>query len=98
MSEDTPKLVTVDAECDSCDGTGLYCGFCEPKGTAVVCLNCNGTGCMKVTYRPFVRRKGKKGVNTVSLSRGSFIATGVGAAGKSITYHEFASGKMPTVR
>jgi len=87
--------VVVQAECSACDGTGLYQGFAEPKGTAVVCIRCNGTGCSNLSYEPFTRRRGRKGVQMVRRSAGSFIATGVGPTGDSITYKEFASGKMP---
>jgi hypothetical protein len=83
------------AECHSCSGTGLYSGMCEPRGTAVVCLTCSGTGCEKIRYVPFTSRKGKRGIKTVSNSRGSFIATGVGAVGNSISYEEFSRGVLP---
>lgn len=85
----------IKTECSSCDATGLYQGFAEAKGTAVVCLNCDGTGCRVVEFTPFTERKPKRGVKTVSRSRGSFIGAGVGATGESITYAEFAKGKMP---
>lgn len=87
--------VRVKAECEYCKGTGLYSGFCEPKGTAVVCQGCAGSGCAIIHYKPFTRRKGKRGIKTVSLSAGTFIATGVGAVGHSISYAEFAKGKFP---
>lgn len=87
--------VTVKAECEACNGTGLYQGMCEPKATAVVCVRCNGTGCATFTYIPFKKRKGKKGVQLVRRSRGSLIALGVGPVGPTITYDEFAAGKMP---
>jgi len=86
--------VTVRTECKDCGGTGLYSGFAEPKGVAVVCVRCGGTGCAEYTYTPFVRRKGRQGIKTVRRSRGSFIGTGVGPTGGSITYKEFAKGKM----
>jgi DnaJ-class molecular chaperone len=89
------KLVEVEAECRSCSGTGLYQGFCEPKYTAVVCLNCQGTGCTTLKYKPFVKRRGKRGVKRVKRSAGAFIATGVGPVGDSITYAEFKDGKRP---
>lgn len=89
-------IKTVKAECGDCGGTGLYSGMCEKEGTAVVCLRCGGTGCEEIRFTPFERRKGRRGIHTVSLSRGSFIATGVGATGRSISYQEFQSGKMPT--
>jgi len=85
----------IDVVCDSCDGTGLYTGMCERPGTAVVCVRCNGTGCAKISYTPFTQRKGRRGITEVSWSRGCFIGTGVGAVGKSITYSEFNSGKLP---
>jgi hypothetical protein len=85
----------VKAECPDCGGTGLYRGFAEPEGVAVVCLKCGGTGCIELRYTPFIKRNGERGIHTVRLSRGSFIGTGVGPAGPSITYEEFKNGKMP---
>jgi len=85
----------IKAECDSCAGTGVYCGFAEPKGVGVVCLRCNGSGAVTILYRPFTGRKLKQGVKTVRLSRDSFIATGVGPTGSEISYEEFKAGKMP---
>ena len=87
--------VVVQAECEACGATGLYSGFMEAKGTAVVCVRCDGTGCAKISYTPFTKRHGRHGIKTVSRSRGSFIATGVGPTGESISYAEFAKGKMP---
>ena len=87
--------VTVNTECKDCGGTGLYSGFAEGKGVAVVCLGCKGTGCASLTYTPFVRRKGRRDIKTVRCSRGSFIGTGVGPTGGSVTYAEFTKGKMP---
>lgn len=88
--------VTVKIECKACNGTGLFRGFAEPEGTAVVCLNCKGTGGVDLTYIPFTRRKEREGVRTVQLSRGSFVATGVGSGGRSISYQDFLDGKMPS--
>lgn len=86
---------TIEIECQSCGGTGLYSGFAEPKGVAVVCVTCAGTGKSTFTYEPFERRKGREGIHTVRLSRGSFIATGVGPTGGSISYEAFQNGKFP---
>ena len=77
---------SVKAECSSCSGTGVYVGFAEPKGTAVVCLNCDGTGERTIEYNSFTGLKRREGVHTVSRSKGSFIATGVGAYGSSVSY------------
>lgn len=42
--------------CKSCDGTGLYVGFAEKEGCAVICHYCKGTGGNGIT------RKEKYGV------------------------------------
>lgn len=83
------------AECGACGGTGLYSGFAEPKGTAVVCLQCKGTGCQEIRYTPFTVRKGREGIHWVQKSRGGLIAFGVGPVGRLISYQEFQRGKMP---
>ncbi|MEK0337405.1 MAG: hypothetical protein QQN41_08230 [Nitrosopumilus sp.] len=88
-------MQTIKVECSVCNSTGLYIGFAEPKGTAVVCVQCGGDGCEEIVFTPFIRRKGRRGIHTVSRSCGSFLGTGVGAVGISITYHEFKQGKMP---
>lgn len=80
---------TIKQECDSCGGSGLYCGFMEPKGTAVVCVTCSGRGWYEYDYKEFEHRRRKQGIKTISYSRGSFIGTGVGAIGKQMTYAEF---------
>lgn len=88
-------MQTIKAECSACGGTGLYSGLAEPKGTAVVCLQCGGDGCEEITFTPFVRRKGRRGIQTVRRSQGSFVGTGVGPTGGSITYQEFQQERMP---
>ena len=85
----------IKTECSSCNGTGLYRGFAEPTGVAVVCLNCDGTGCRVIEYAPFTSRQARSDVKWVQRSRGSFIATGIGPAGNSISYQDFLKGKMP---
>ena len=89
------KMRSVEVQCRDCHGTGLYSGFCEGSGVAVVCLVCGGTGCETIPYTPFTERKPKKGIKTVRRSGGTFLATGVGPTGKPISYKEFAKGKMP---
>jgi hypothetical protein len=88
------KLMTVRAICTSCNGSGVYCGFMEKGGTGVVCVTCGGTGCEEIRYAPFVARRIIKGVHTVSLSKGRFIVTGVGATGDSVSYQDFLKGKI----
>ena len=84
------KLIEVTCQCDSCSGTGLYSGFAEPKGVAVVCAGCNGTGYQQLQVTPFTGRKKMKGIKAVMRSRGCFLATGVGpVGGTTMTYAEF---------
>ncbi len=88
-------METIQAECTACGATGLYVGFAEPKGTAVVCISCDGTGCMEISFKPFICRKGKRGIAIVKRSAGTFIPTGVGPTGEPVTYQEFLHGKRP---
>lgn len=88
-------MATMKTECEACNGTGIYRGFAEPQGVGVVCLQCNGTGCEEIRYKPFKMRKTRRDVKTVRRSRGTFLATGVGPAGREVTYQEFLNGKMP---
>lgn len=89
------KKIGFKAECESCDATGVYCGFAEAKGTGVVCINCDGTGCVELSYKQFIGRRRRKDVQMVFRSRGTFIATGVGKEGGGVPYEEFLNGKMP---
>ena len=79
----------IKEECSSCSGTGLYRGMCEGPGKAVVCINCEGKGWVIHQYRPFTGRHRKNGITQINYSRGSFIGTGVGAVGTTMTYKEF---------
>lgn len=83
------EKITVWTACPSCRGTGLYRGFAEPEGVAVICLNCGGTGAAKLTYTPFSERKPRSDVQAVQRSAGRLIAIGVGPTGPSMTYQEF---------
>ena len=86
---------TIQAECGSCGGTGLYEGFAEKKGEPVICLECKGTGAVSLKYKEYTGRKKMYGIKSVSMSRGAFIATGVGARpGTTMTYAEFQQ-KIP---
>ena len=93
----TMKEVVI-AQCGACGGTGLYEGMCEKEGEPVICLNCNGSGGVKLSYTPYTGRKGKRGVKCVRFSRGSFIATGVGGVGGTeMSYDEFQK-KVPELK
>jgi hypothetical protein len=64
---ETTFTVTGDCECNSCKGTGLYCGFAECKGAAVICHDCKGTGKVAIsqTFTKFVTRKRRNNVKRV---------------------------------
>lgn len=74
-------METFKAECDACDGSGLYVGCAEPKGTAVICYECDGTGCLKISFKPFIKRKGRRGIKR--------IIKHADPTGWCVTYREF---------
>lgn len=79
------KSLTI--ECPDCGGTGLYQGFAEPTGTAVVCHACGGRGYKVFLYNEFTGRKKKKGIHRVILDGGLwFNRTG---EEKTISINEF---------
>jgi hypothetical protein len=88
-------METIKVECKDCGATGLYKGFAESEGVAVICLTCRGSGCQEISFKPFIKRKQRNGIRIIYRSRGSFVGTGVGPAGGSITYQEFQQGEMP---
>lgn len=80
----------VEAECSSCSGTGVYCGFMEPKGTGVICLDCNGTGKEIIYYTPFQKRKERKKISTIKLSCHLANSLGIDLLyRKNVPYKEF---------
>lgn len=86
--------IMVRARCDTCNGSGVYQGFAEKKGEAVVCEACEGEGCHTITYTPFAGRTTVKGVEKVYWSAGTSLL-GCGPIGNPVTYREFLAGKMP---
>jgi len=69
----------VDAECNACDGTGLYVGLAERDGAAIVCQRCKGTGKehILIQYKPFVKRKKRSGIVRVfDVNTGYVIGNG----------------------
>lgn len=90
-------MAILTIECSSCSGTGIYRGFAEPPKVGVVCIYCAGLGCSTITYEPFTKRKKRNDVDIVRRSAGTFIFTGVGPVGSSVTYNEFLAGKLPDV-
>ena len=66
-------------KCKSCKGTGLYVGFAEKEGAAVVCHSCKGTGeqKMRFEYEEFQGRADRIGVTRVYQTN-----PGIGVDGK----------------
>jgi len=91
----TAKKLTVTVECEACQGTGLYEGFCEAKGEAVICLRCDGQGADLISYTPFTGRKAKKGVKSIRRSAGGFLPMNMGGTGPTMTYQEFKKAVEP---
>ncbi len=60
-------------ECAACSGTGLYRGFAEPKGVAVICNRCGGSGAGLGT-KPFTGRHMKTGITRVINDGGLWFA------------------------
>lgn len=87
------KKIMFNAECDGCGGTGLYRGFMEGPGHAVVCTNCAGTGCATVRLKPFEGRKRKNGIKKVRFGSG-LIADNFGES-VWFSYKDFLE-KVPT--
>jgi len=81
--------ITLDSECPDCGGTGLYSGFAEPEGTAVICHSCKGTGCKKISYVLFTGRKRKDGIKKVLLDGGLWMMRSKDNPPKSISAEEF---------
>jgi hypothetical protein len=83
-------MPSLKAECSSCRGTGLYSGFAEPEGTAVVCVTCQGQGWTSLAYTEFTGRKKRHGIRKVARSRGITLVGGVGPTSDApMTYAEF---------
>ena len=60
--------VTVTAECQKCEPTGLYKGPRERGNTSVVCEACRGTGSVDLSYTPFTGRKPPRHNTTLVLA------------------------------
>ena len=58
---------TIERQCEDCKGTGLYVGFAEKDGAAVVCSTCDGTGreLLVIKVTPFTGRKERLNVKRV---------------------------------
>jgi hypothetical protein len=72
---------TINRQCTSCQGTGLYSGLGERDCFAVVCHTCKGTGCetLTVDITPFTGRKAAHPNITRVVKHNPGIALGTNA-------------------
>ncbi len=78
------KVMEWAQECKECKGTGLYVGFAEGRGGAVVCHTCGGTGEQKrrFEFEDFTGRKKRPGVTWVyAFNPGIGVDNGVRVKG-----------------
>lgn len=69
----------ININCPNCNGTGLYIGFAERDGAAVICYKCKGTGKKEYEYTPFNGRNIKSGVTRVFSKNQGYILKGSGS-------------------
>ena len=72
-----------------CGGTGLYKGFAEPEGHAVICNRCHGKGHMDFGKVAFTGRKTKQGIQWVLLDGGLWMMRGPESYTNKISVSEF---------
>jgi len=84
-------MPTIECECPSCSGTGVYVGMGEHDGVAVVCGKCDGTGKHHIKYTEFTGRKKKEGVTRViETNPGICVSTKIDIGG--ISYEDWWNG------
>lgn len=85
-------MKTIQIECASCGGTGLYQGMCEHDGAAVECSKCGGTGAVEFSYNEFTGRKVRSGVQRVYADNGGYSISAqdtMGPHGQMIHFSQF---------
>jgi hypothetical protein len=96
------KKFEVDEKCPACSGTGLYVGFGEKDGAAVICHDCKGTGKFHFVheYEEFEKIEEKKGVKWVlQINPGIGVGEGNGfdfSDFGGMSYNDWKSGKKFT--
>jgi hypothetical protein len=99
-------MKTIEIECASCGGTGLYRGRGERKGAAVICRKCHGTGSVSFSYNEFTGRKHCEGVTRVFKDNCGVVISAEDTTlqgGQTIhfsqygcSYEDWLAGKPPT--
>jgi DnaJ-class molecular chaperone len=74
--------LSLDVECESCGGTGLWAGPFAQLHQYVVCVGCEGRGHYALRYRPFEGRLPRKTTKKTKIFR-------TRATGEHITYAQF---------
>ena len=80
------KQISITVECRTCKATGLYAGFAERDGAAVVCLECDGKGYKVLKGTPFTERKKRCDIVRVFPLTGIVVTPEIKGG---VTYEEF---------
>jgi hypothetical protein len=84
----------IQIQCPDCRGKGVYQGFAEKQGAAVICHSCNGRGWTMFRYDEFNGIVQTKGIKTVFARNHGFVLTTDSPGG--VSYKEWLlDGKKP---
>lgn len=96
---------TIQIECPSCKGTGLYKGYAEKDDCAVICANCAGKGFINYSYNEFHGLKKREGIKRIFASSCGYIHSAYDVISKDgntinfekygCTYEEWLNGAEP---
>jgi len=94
--------ISLEIECKSCNGTGLYVGTAEREGSAVICTTCEGTGCQDYNfgYTLFIERKIRNDVRRVFKRSCGYVHSaddqkGIEFSKGGVLYADWIAGKVP---
>lgn len=88
----TDHYIELTVACDDCGATGLYQGFAQLRGTAVICATCLGTGGRVLRFNPYTGRKPREGIKRIEAANTIWFPE----TSDTITYEEFVSGVPET--
>lgn len=84
---------TIKTECGLCEGTGIKHHPAEREGFGSICGACEGSGCLRVEFHPFVGRKIRTDVRLVMPCISNIGRPSI--PGDPVTYKEFLDGRRP---